>query len=141
MQPKCCTWKINSVSTKTNKYMHFSFIHIFSTFVFPRDQEENFTTLLLLLFINYSLYPFVFNKHFTSIALINNYIKSQKSPSTDILKYKDHFKSNVNLKIYVLILKYLDLTIFLIRRKRQELFLLLNLYSLSPNLKKRSFKR
>jgi len=141
MQPECWTWKINSVSTKTNEYVHSSFTHISPTLVFSRDQEENLITSLSLSSIGYSLHSSVFNKHSTSIALINNYIKSEESSFTDILKYKGHSKSKVNSKVCVLILKYLDLIIFLIRRKRQRLFLLPNLYFLSPNLKKRSFRR
>ena len=112
MQPKYQTWKINLVYTKTNEYIHSSFTHISLTLVFPRDKEENLITSLSSPSINYFLHSPVFNKHSISTTLINNYIKSQKSSSPDILKYKGHSKSKVNSKVCVLILKYLDLTIF-----------------------------
>jgi len=81
-------WKINSVFTNTDEYVHSSYIHVSPAFSFPKKKEENIidlTTLSLLsLFIDFPLHFLTFNKHPTPTILVNYPMKGQRSPFTDV---------------------------------------------------------
>ena len=88
MQLEYQTWKINSVFTKTNEYVHFSYTYISPALFFPKKKEENIVDLTTSfpssLSINSSLHSLTFNKHPTLTIPVNYSMKGQRSSFTDI---------------------------------------------------------
>ena len=128
MQPECQTQKINSVFTKTDEYVYFSYTHISPALSFPKKKEENIVDLttpsLSSLSIDSPLYPLTFNKHPTPTIPVNYFMKGQRSPFTNIQNlWKQKIQPEVELEISILILKYLYFVLIFNQKEQIEIFM------------------
>ena len=139
MQPKCQIWKINSISTKTDEYVHPSFIYFSPTLFLPKDKAENLVDLTIPLSspsISNSQHSLTFSKHLTFTILVNHHMKSQESSfmnTQDLWKHKSQPRNEVNPKVRKSIPNILIFLLSLNRKTKSRLWLLLSLYSLNQN--------
>jgi len=88
MQSEYQTWKINSVSTKTDEYVHSFYTYISPALSFSKKKEENIVDLITpfpsLLSIDSPLHFLTFDKHPTPTIPVNYPVKGQKSSFTNV---------------------------------------------------------